>query len=222
MKTALMCLMFCCAAFVCVQAQEQAPAPAQAVVPSLMTPEKRALIKEILELTNSGQSSEAMFNAQFAEMDKKIPDIQWQAIASMEELKRLTPAQQNEIHQRVQDSSARLTKRIKELFLQRVDIRQLVEDVSYEAYDRHFTEAELKDLVAFYRSATGKKVVAEMPALFAEELAKANEIISPKVQQIFEETQKEQTEELNKEIEKLIKAMPPKAAPKKPTSRKRH
>jgi uncharacterized protein len=200
------------------QAQEAGATPAP--TPGVAA-EKRILIKEILDLTNSRQSSEAMFSAQFDEMDKQMPEIQWQAIASMEELKRLTPAQQQEVRARVKESSMRLSKRIKELFVQRIDMKQLVEDISYTVYDKHFTEAELKDLVTFYGSATGKKVIAEMPALFAESIAKAGELIAPKVKEIVEETQKEQVNELTREVELLLKTMPRTPVKKKSTSARR-
>jgi uncharacterized protein len=37
-----------------------------------------------------------------------------------------------------------------------------------QSYAGHFTEAELKELVGFYRSPTGKKLVTELPAVLEE------------------------------------------------------
>ena len=37
-----------------------------------------------------------------------------------------------------------------------------------QSYASHFTEAELKELIAFYRSPTGKKLVTELPAVLEE------------------------------------------------------
>lgn len=199
--------------------QAQQPKPEVTPKPEVSA-EKRALIKEMLELTNSTQNSEAIFNAQFDEMAKQMPDIQWQAISSMDEFKKLTPAQQAELRARVNQSSTRQAQRIKELFLKRIDMKQLVDDITYAVYDKHFTEAELRDLVAFYSSPTGRKVVVETPALFAESIAKAGELISPKVKEIVEETSKDQTNELEAEVQQLLKTKP-KPTPKKPTTRKR-
>jgi hypothetical protein len=204
------------------QAQQVETLPKPEAMPKQeVSPEKRALVKQILDLTNSRQSSEAIFNAQFDEMEKQMPDIQWQAISSMEEFKKLTLAQQEDLRTRVKQSSTRQARRIKELFLQRIDMKQLVEDISYAVYDKHFTEAELSDLVAFYSSPTGKKVVAETPALFAESIAKAAELIAPRVKQIVEETSKDQTNELEQEVQQLLKTKPSTTA-KKPASRRRH
>src|SRR6266480_2771013 len=208
--------------FAASQAQQVETLPKPEAMPKHeVSAEKRALVKQILDLTNSRQSSEAIFNAQFDEMEKQMPDIQWQAISSMEEFKKLTPAQKEEVRTRVKQSSTRQAQRIKELFLQRIDMKQLVEDISYAVFCKHITEAELRDLVTFYSSPTGKKVVAETPALFAESIAKAAELIAPRVNQIVEETSKDQTNELEQEVQQLLKTKPSTPA-KKPTARRRY
>lgn len=44
-----------------------------------------------------------------------------------------------------------------------------------QAYASHFTEAELQELIGFYRSPTGKKLVAELPGVLEESFARARE-----------------------------------------------
>ena len=183
--------------------------------------EKRALVKELLDLTNSKQTSDAMFNAQFDQMEKQLPEIEWQVISAMENFKKLTAAQRDELRAKVNLSSLRLSKRMRELFLQRIDMRQLVEDISYSVYDKHFTVEELRDLVAFNKSPTGKKVLEVMPALFAESVAKTSEIVTPKVKEIVDEIQKDETKQLAQEVDLLLKSRPKPTPPKKrPASRR--
>jgi len=50
-----------------------------------------------------------------------------------------------------------------------------VVEIMTQTYASHFTEAELKDLVTFYRSPTGKKLVTELPQVLEESFAKARE-----------------------------------------------
>src|SRR6185295_6361496 len=127
-----------------VSAQEPAtstttiPAPSPVVEVSAA---KRALIKEILDLTNSREASESMFSAQFDEMQKQMPNIMWESISSMIEFKRLTTAQQDEVRLKMNERSARAAQHIKELFLQRIDMKRMIEEISYVVYDKHFTEA---------------------------------------------------------------------------------
>ena len=214
-------VLLCCVQMAQGQEAGAAPKPEPAST-SEVSATKRALIKQILDLTNSRLSSEAMFNAQFAQVEKQLPEIQWQAISSMDEFKQLLPTQREQVRQKVMESSAKMSRRLKELFLERIDIQQLVEEISYSVYDKHFTEPELMDLVAFYKSATGQKVVAEMPGLFAESIAKASEMISPKVKEIVDETQKEQTMQLTQQIDMLIKSAQKTPPKKTTTSRRRH
>jgi hypothetical protein len=42
-------------------------------------------------------------------------------------------------------------------------------------YASHFTEAELQDLITFYRSPTGKKLVTELPGVLEESFKRARE-----------------------------------------------
>jgi uncharacterized protein len=43
-------------------------------------------------------------------------------------------------------------------------------DIVAQTYARHFTEAELKDIVAFYKTPAGKKMIAQEPAAIKETL----------------------------------------------------
>jgi uncharacterized protein len=197
-----------------------APSPTASPAPEVSAA-KRALIKEILEITNSRETAEGMFTAQFDELNRQMPDVVWQSLSSMDAYKKLAPAQQEELRTRLKERSDRFAQRLKELFLARVDMKQLTEEISYVVYDKHFTEVELKDLVAFYGSATGKKVIREMPALMAESMAKAGDFIGPKVRDIIEDIKKTETAELAQEIEKLL-LTEPKTPAKKRTTRRRH
>ncbi len=50
-----------------------------------------------------------------------------------------------------------------------------VVEIMIQSYASHFTEAELKELVTFYSSPTGKKLVTELPLVLEESFAKARE-----------------------------------------------
>ncbi len=50
-----------------------------------------------------------------------------------------------------------------------------VADMMANAYASHFTEAELKEILAFYNTPTGKKMVGELPKVMQQSLASARE-----------------------------------------------
>src|SRR6267142_3048352 len=96
MKLAKLTQMFSIIFLICFATAQGQQAVASPSPTPEVSAEKRAMIKEILDLTNSRKSSEAMFSAQFDEMERQMPETQWQAISSLDEFKKLTPAQQRE------------------------------------------------------------------------------------------------------------------------------
>ena len=44
-------------------------------------------------------------------------------------------------------------------------------ELTYEIWNRHFTHQEIRDLIRFYESPTGQKIIRETPALQQESLA---------------------------------------------------
>jgi len=48
-------------------------------------------------------------------------------------------------------------------------------DIVAKTYAQHFTEQELKDIVAFYRTPSGKKMIAQEPAAIKESLDAAQQ-----------------------------------------------
>ena len=54
-----------------------------------------------------------------------------------------------------------------DLFASRMDPEELIDEVVL-IYDRHFTKQELSEILQFYKSETGMKLLKEMPALLQE------------------------------------------------------
>jgi len=71
-------------------------------------------------------------------------------------------------------------------------------------YQKHFTEREINDLVAFYSSPTGQKMVKEMPAITSEAMQSSQEIIQRMIAR--------EMQHIQDEIEALQKQNPPPTA----------
>ncbi len=199
-----------------VRAQDPASTPAQSI-----SPEKQALIRELLELASSKKTIDAMLKAQAEQMEKQLPDIVWQAVSGMKELESLTPAQREEVRLKVVSSTLRAGQRMFELLQEKIDFNKLVEDISLPLYDKYFTENELSDLVVFYKSATGKKIIEVMPALVAESMTRAADVIVPRIGEMMSQIQAEETQRMQKEIQATAKTKENTAKPAKRTSQRR-
>ena len=178
-----------------VNAQDPGSKPAQNI-----SPQKLALIKQLLELTNSKKTVDAMLKAQAEQMDKQMPDMVWQMVSNMKELKALTAEQREQVRSQVIETSLRAGKRTYDLLLAKIDFNKIVEDISVPLYDKYLSENELSDLVAFYKSATGKKILDVMPNLVADSMARATEEIMPKISEVISQVQAEETDLITKEI----------------------
>lgn len=214
----LACLLFSLS-IISVRAQD----PPGNATPSISS-EKQALIRELLELTSSQKTIDAMFKAQADQVDKELPQLVWQAVSGMQELKSLTPAQREELRLKVLSSPLGPGKRMYELIQAKIDFHKLIEDISFPLYDKYFTDSELRDLVSFYKSPTGKKVIEVMPNLLTETINQTASAVLPRMTEIMTQIQKEETVRMEKEIQITVKTeeKPPKPTGRTPRRRPRH
>jgi len=147
-----------------------------------------------------------------------MPDVIWQGLANIKEIQGLSSDEKQELRKQMLQTSTLMSKRLRELFSKRIDFAQIVEDISYELYSKYFTEAEIKDLVTFYKSPTGKKSMSVAPKMFAESMSITAERIKPELLAIVSELTNEESERIRKELQTRISKQPVKP---KPTQRSR-
>jgi hypothetical protein len=68
---------------------------------------------------------------------------------------------------------------LRDEFPKRIHLDEILEIITMEIYDKFFTEAELKDLLAFYKSPTGRKFIAILPQISAEMLPRLGQLMDP-------------------------------------------
>ena len=171
-----------------------------------IAPEKLALIKELLEVTNSRKNSAAVLNAVFNEMEKQIPEIIWQAISDMKEITELSAAEQQLLKNEIKESSLRTSQRMRERFPQRIDFAQVTDEISVPLYAKYFSESELRDLITFYKSSTGKRAIETLPNIYAESMVMANERLSPALQELMSEISNEETTKFQQKVTTLVES----------------
>ncbi len=200
-------------------AHAQQPLSAVGDAPSA---EKVALIKQILELTSSKKTIDAMLKARTDEMERQLPEITWQSVAEMNELKSLTAAQREQLHNQVIASMHDLSERIYDRIKQRIDFNKVIEDISIPLYNKYFTEAELKDLLTFYQSPTGKKVVEVLPELTTEAMNQTAQVLAPQLLELVSQIEREESERMKKQVLQETSTPKPKTTPtKRPASRRK-
>lgn len=103
---------------------------------------------------------------------------------------------------------------------------EVMESISYPLYDKYFTSAELQDLIAFYKSPTGRKTISVMPGLLAESIGRASAAMSPTINEIMMEAMDEGSERVKNEVSDDERVSGPSPAkqqtPNKALNRTRH
>jgi len=172
----LSALAFCCAIAL--------PAYAQ----SDSTPEKKALIKELLGLMNAGYNSEAVSTQFMEQLQAPVASLISNEMRGWIQAQKLAPAEQKRMEAEVDEFVQRVLTRVRAEFPKRVNYRELIEKVITETYDNYFTEAEVKDLIAFYKTSTGQKFIRLVPQITAEMFPRLEKLIGPHMTQLINES----------------------------------
>ena len=187
----------------------------QSTTPAI-TEEKRALIKELLEVADLKTNVNALYNAMAQEQQKNLPDLLWEMAAAMPEVKRLSAADQRGLRILVMKEANRIGDRIRELFLQKIDLSGLLENLSYVAYDKYFNEQQLRDLITFYRSPTGRRTIEVMPQLFTESMTMTVQAVRPKIGDLMNDLMKEESARIKQTVASYKPRSKSSTRPRKP------
>lgn len=158
-----------------------------------MSESKRALVRELLDLVNARVSPTAVMEASLAQMTSVMPRMLEQLTNSRTDL---TPRQKAYVNSKSKEMMARFGARFREEMLRQIDFKQFQEDVSMELYDEFYTEDELRDIVAFYRTPTGQKTLSVAPQLAAESMRLGAERLGPQIGRIVQQLLEEELNEM--------------------------
>ena len=152
------------------------------------TPEKKALIKELLGLMNAVYNSEAVSSQIMEQLQAPVATMISDNMRGWIQAQKLAPAEQKRLEAEVHEFAQRVLTRVRAEFPKRVNYRELAEKVMLETYDKYFTEAEVKDLIAFYKTSTAQKFIRLVPQISAEMLPRIEKLIGPGLTQLINES----------------------------------
>ncbi len=154
-----------------------------------LKPEKRALIKELFEITKAGKLAEGATDAMLKQMENNLPAI---LSSTMDNTAELKPEDRAELRKALSESAQRVYRRMRALMSERINLFDITQQMFYPLYDKYFSEEELRGLLAFYKSPVGQKSIDVMPALMQESMQRAGEMVLPKIEPIITEVLEEE------------------------------
>jgi hypothetical protein len=145
-----------------------------------IAPEKRALIKELLEITESTKNAQQVMEAM---MRSELPKL----VSTVLQNNPALDSDRPEVQQQFNNIVSRMASKYRDRVIQKINVDQLIEQVSYPIYDQYFTESELRDIIGFYKSSTGKKAISVLPQIVGDSMSRTNEILLPQLSSIMTE-----------------------------------
>jgi hypothetical protein len=144
--------------------------------------EKELLILEFRDLTGA-QKVEVSVNY-------SIEGVKGVLARIVEDDEELNEGQKEELRKAVGESSARIEKLARDFFANESAIAKISEKAIFEVYDKTFSETELKELIVFFRTPTGRKASKFLPSVGdqvgkvvqEEMMARLKELIEPRFQ----------------------------------------
>jgi len=155
--------------------------------------EKQALVMKFRKLTGADNV--------MLEINVSFEDIKNDLIGSVDSDKELTDSQKQELRKSAVDAYNRLDQQLKDFLNDQPKITPISEAAVFQVYDQAFTEAELKELIAFYSNATGQKALKFLPTLSAQVQQSFQSMLLPKVQDFITPKIKAEGEQLKQKIQ---------------------
>ena len=166
---------------------------AQAFAQTPISESKRKLIAELVALTDGNDQMGTMVDTLMDYQEESFPA---QLEASMSKDSSIPEARRKELIEKSKSDFVRVSQKMRKRIKEEINFEAYLNESVYTIYDKHFTEAELKDLVAFYSTPTGKKTIAVMPAIFADSMKASQEKLLPPLLKIVNEVLEEERKAL--------------------------
>ena len=183
---------------------------ARANAQTAVAPEKQAAIKEIVALMNADNQIKQLIDVFSAQMD----DTRRQTVKAMlNERTDLTATEKKQLEESILINDRPAVKKLEDRLSAKIDYRTIMEEMMIVVYDKFFTLEELRDLLVFYKSPTGQKLVRQMPGIAAESMQVTQTKLLPRLLDGLKEIEQED----RREIEQKIEAQKPR--PKKPAAK---
>ncbi len=164
--------------------------------------EKRKIIAELIALTKADKQIYQITDSAIAVYEKQ-PPITVETMLGKNN--NLNPAQRIEMQKILDVHQQSFSRKFRERLPQTIDFSKYIENSIYPLYDKFFSESELRDLVTFYKTPTGQKVIGTMPMLAAESLQNARTVLTPQISELIETIIQEEVRDYAQEERQLLK-----------------
>ena len=144
-----------------------------------LTESKHEMIRELLTIVGVAGMAEQMRDHQsIVELMRMQPSYPQMMEFAVSEQADLSEEDRQLLLARLTDFDA-FAERFRGLFIERLNFSEIIETVYLPIYDKYFSEEELREMLAFYRTPLGRKSIEVMPSLMQEAGAAVEAAVRP-------------------------------------------
>jgi len=169
--------------------------PAQPAGDVVISAEKKAFIQEILEI--SGVKSFRV------KMELSGTDVGKVLVRMVDDDKDLTAEQKSELKKSAVEAKDRLEKNMRDYMADTSISDKLFAEVSTQIFDINFTEAELLEIVTFYRTPAGQKAAKFMTGVVNQLSKNYSDTFGKKFREFITARVNAEVEQLNQKIREV-------------------
>jgi uncharacterized protein len=154
---------------------------------------KRELIRQLLEITGGKQKYDQVQKIILLQQQQEFPKVIQQMIDSSSTL---TSSQKKDAYAKATSITSSLMNEFSKYLSEEATYQEILERVYYPTYDQYFTELDLKELILFYETPIGKKLILISPELSATSQKLTFEVIMPRLSQILSRMMKQEIDSI--------------------------
>jgi hypothetical protein len=182
---------------------EPVPPTAAPQVETKISPEKQALIAELLRVMNTRQQTQEVLNTMLDRLEKEIPDMVSSGLS--ESVSKLTKQEQEELRIKLTQSAEESSQRLRDAISKKLDFAKL-DEITGGVYGKYLSESEISDLISFYKSHTGQRVLQVTPEMLAESMERSQELMMPIIKDVMHDASTEETQKFQKEVTAIVES----------------
>ena len=200
-----------------------ASAQAQEKSNDTISPAKLELIKELISVTDVANTAKLTMSQSMQAVTATLSGLFAKSLPDDLNGQNLSPEQLAQAKKGLAAFFAREMKANSEYMVKTIDFDKLVETVYVPLYDKYYNEQELRDLIVFYKTPTGQKVVIVEPLLAGDSTARTAQFLMPTLQQRMKDVQDQMQKDIQKYIDEFkrlenLTPPPPPPPPAPPSS----
>lgn len=159
---------------------------------------KQKLIDELIVIMDVKKSSDNITDLMMASQEELLVKVVDETLKNHESNPEIA-AKTGEI---TKASFKRVSEKLK-VRMRELDWDSFYRDLFYDIYDKYFTENDLRNMIDFYRTETGKKVLNSETNIYSDTMKAMGEKMMPQLVKIIGEVSEEETQRLRQDLEKV-------------------